>query len=118
MIGLKLAVEQGEPALPQSRDKPCQCHFRGISFARDHAFAKKCPPQRKAVKPTGQPIAHPAFHRMGIAALVQLGEDRFDLPADPGFGPVVRRLRAKCDHLFKCGVSGHPEPIAYYRFFK
>ena len=70
MIGLKLAVEQSEPAPPQSRDQPSQRNFRGISFARDHAFAKKCPPQRKAVKPTGQSIAHPAFHRMGIAALV------------------------------------------------
>ena len=94
MIGLELAVEQGEPADAQPRDQPGERHFRGIARPAHHRFAEERPAQRQAVKPADQPLALPAFDRMGVAEPVQRGEHRLDLAADPRLGPVDRAFGA------------------------
>lgn len=88
MIGLELAVEQREAADPEPRDQPGERDLGSIARAADHRFAEKGAAQRQAVKPADQPVAVPAFDRMGVAEPVQRGEHRLDLAADPRLGPV------------------------------
>ena len=109
MIGLELAVEQGEAARLQPRDQPGERHFGGIARARHHRFAEKGAPQRQPIKPADQPALLPAFDRMGMALPVEFQEHLLDRLADPGFGPVRLGFGAQADDAREIGIGGHAE---------
>lgn len=111
MIGLKLAIEQGEAAGLQSRDQPGERDLRGVGGATDHALAEKSAAQGEAVEPADQPIAVPAFDRMGMAEAMERDERLLDRVIDPGFGTIAGRLRAEGDDRFERGVGGDAETI-------
>ena len=90
MIGLELAIEQGEAARFQARDQPGERDLRGVSRAADHAFAEERAAKREPVKPADQPIAIPTFDRMREAQLVKANEGLLDRMIDPGFGSIGR----------------------------
>jgi hypothetical protein len=46
MVGYELAIQQVKPAKLKPCNKPCQRNFRGIGFAREHAFTEKRTSQR------------------------------------------------------------------------
>lgn len=111
MIGLELAVEQGEPADPQPRHEPGECDLRCVALPRHHALAEERTAKREAIEAADEPISVPAFDRMRKAEPVERGERGFDLPADPGFGAVGRPFGTEPDHGLKRGVGSDAEAI-------
>ena len=61
MSGHELAVEQLKSANPHSRNQPRQRHFRCVSSARKHAFAKKGAAHGKPVEAADEFAIVPAF---------------------------------------------------------
>lgn len=118
MIGLELAVEQGEPADPQPCHQPRQRDLRRVALPRHHAFAEKGAAEREAIEAADQPITIPAFDRMRITEPVERSEGGFDLPADPGFGAVGRPFGTEPNHGLKRGVGGDAEAIGGDRLFE
>jgi len=94
VVGLELAIEQGEAADLQPRDQPRQRDLGGIGGAAHHALAEEGATERQAIEPADQPIAVPAFDRMRMAHRVEAAESRFDRMVDPRFRPVRRARRA------------------------
>lgn len=118
MIGLELAVEQGEPADPQPRHEPGECDLRCVALPRHHALAEERTAKREAIEAADQPFTVPAFDRMRIAEPVERGEGGFDLPADPGFGAVGGTFGTEADHSLEGGIGGHSKPIRHNRLFE
>ncbi len=118
MIGLELAVEQGKPADPQSRDEPSERDLRRVARPRHHAFAEERAAKREAIEPADEPLPFPAFDRMRKAEPVERGESGFDLPADPGFGPVGGAFGTEADHGLERGIGGHSKPIRHNRLLE
>lgn len=105
MIGPELAIEQRETAHFEPRNEPGKCYLRRVAAPGDHAFTEKRATEREPVKPADQLVVDPAFNRMGIALLMQIGEYRLDLAADPCFRPVDCALRAQPDDSRERGVG-------------
>lgn len=118
MIGLELAVEQGEPADPQPRHEPSERHLRRVALPRHHALAEERAAKREAIEAADQPITVPAFDRMRKAEPVERGEGGFDLPADPGFGAVGGAFGTEADHGLEGGIGGDAEAIGGDRLFE
>ncbi len=84
MVGLELAVEQGEPTDLQSRYQPGDRDLRRVGRAAEHAFAEKGAAQLDAVEAADQPtILVPRLDRMGVAQCVQRQDGALDLVVDP-----------------------------------
>lgn len=111
MIGLELAIEQGEAPHLEPRDEPGERHLRRIARPRHHRFAEKGPPQREAIKSAHQLAILPAFDRMGVTLGVEIEEHGFDRLADPGFGAIGLGLGAEPDQLAEIAIGGHLEAI-------
>ena len=116
MRGLELAIEQGEPAGLQPRDKVRESHLRCVADARDHRFAEECASQRQAIESAREPVALPNLHRVCEAAAVQLEKDALDRAVDPGVGTVGRGFGAQRDDAGECGVHRHPETVGQDEF--
>lgn len=111
MVGLKLAVEQGEAAQFQPRHEPGKRHFGGVGRATDHAFAKKGAAKRKAIETAHEQVAVPAFDGMSIAKGMEFTEDPLYTAVDPGIGPVAGGVGAEPDDVGERGIRRHPETV-------
>jgi hypothetical protein len=111
VLGLELAIEQGEAAGLQPRDQMREGDLRGVAHPGDHRFAEEGSAEREAVEPAGQPVAVPALDRMREAAAVELEEDALDRAVDPGVGPVRRDSAQSRMMLFEFRIGGDAETI-------
>lgn len=121
MVGHKLAVEQRKAADAQPRHQPSQRDFRGVAFARKHAFAAKGIADFQAIKPADQTkpahqwIGAPTFDAVRQPAFVQRAKGAFDLAIDPGLLPPRFGLGAGGNYLGKGAVAGDGKNIAAQR---
>ena len=111
MFSHELAVEQGEIADLQARDKPGERDLGGVAHATEHAFAKEGAAELHAIDSAGQLIAAPDLDRMGVTRAVEREHGLLELGVDPGFLAVG----AAGDHAGEIAVDRHREPPAPQR---
>jgi hypothetical protein len=98
VIGLELAVEQGEAANLQAGYQRRQSDLRSVACPTDHALAEKGAAQGEPVKPAGQPVPVPAFDRMCETHAVKTNEYLGDGGVDPGFRSISGCCRTQLDN--------------------
>jgi hypothetical protein len=107
VVGLELAIEQGEAADLQTRDEPGDSDLRSIGSPAEHAFTEKGAPQLDPVKPADQlAVRVPRLDRMGMTERVKRQHGSFDLRVDPGFLPVGAGQQNVVERL----ITADPEP--------
>jgi hypothetical protein len=116
MRGLKLAIEQCEPACPQARHQMRKGDFGGISCPAEHAFSKKGPAKRNAIKAANKLSLQPCFNRMGMTKGVEAQHGLFNLAIDPRARPIRGGGGAAKKNLVKGAIITCLEPLGADRF--
>jgi len=111
----ELAIEQFIAADAEARDEVGEADLGGIAHPAEHALAEKGAAQRYAVEAADQFPADlaraPHLDRVGMAVAVEDGVGLFDLPVDPRFGAVPRRLGARPHDTGEGAIGGHGEAV-------
>jgi hypothetical protein len=116
MRGLKLAIEQGEPASSQARHQMRKSDFGGISGTAKHTFSKKGPAKRNAIKAANKLSLQPSFNRMGMTKGVKTQYGLFYLAVDPRARPIRGGRRAPQKNLVKGAIITCLESLGADRF--
>lgn len=116
MAGDELAIQQFHPGMAQRSHQPCQCDFRCVGDAAEHAFSAEHPVEAHAIEAADQLAALPAFDRMGMAGGMQSAITGGDPFADPAIRMVGPGSRAGGDYIVERGIAGDGEPLAPERF--
>ena len=116
MAGDELAIEQFDPGVAQGGHQPCQCDFRRVGGAAEHALSAEHPVEAHAIEAADQLAVLPAFDRMGMARGMQGAITGGDPFADPAIRMAGPGGRAGGDHIVERGIAGDGEPPAPERF--
>ena len=98
----------GKPRARKHRDQMYERDLRRVGLAREHRFTEKHPADRDTVETADQTAIAPRFHRMRVAAAMQLVVGVDDCRRDPGPAlPTPRRGSTGFDHGAKRGVDAN-----------
>jgi len=111
MIGQKLRIEQGEPAMIEPGGEIDQCNLAGVTLARKHAFAEKRTGDPDPVESAHQGAIAPDLNGMAVAEVEQLAVERANALVDPGAVAPGMRLRAAIYDRLEIVIDAHLEAL-------
>ena len=92
VVGGGLRVEQYIAAFFQAGNQMHECHFAGVGFFVEHAFAEECAAEAHAIEAADQLAVLPGFDAVGESDFMQMGLGVDDFFADPRIGADVSAI--------------------------